>query len=77
MGCGWFTKIYNTTDKGNTWTKQSHPLTGEPFFRSIFFVNKNLGWIVGADGIILKTTTGGVSFVEEEKIDEVPTTVLT
>jgi hypothetical protein len=29
---------------------------------------------VGTYGIILKTTNGGVSFVEEEKINEIPTT---
>ena len=27
---------------------------------------------MGVNGIILKTTNGGVTFVEEEKIDEVP-----
>ena len=73
---GWasdvFYKIYNTTDKGNTWTKQLHPLASTPLFYSIFLVNKKLGWIVGADGVILKTTTGGVTFIEEEEIDEAP-----
>jgi len=34
------------------------------------------GWVVGDGGIILHTTNGGVSFVEEEKINEVPTEFL-
>ena len=66
-------EIYHTTDKGNIWTKQSHPIISEVFFTSIFFVDNNLGWVVGTDGIILKTTNGGVSFVEEKEINETPT----
>jgi hypothetical protein len=40
--------------------------------QSIYLVNNNTGWAVGGNGTILKTTNGGVSFVEEEEIDEIP-----
>ena len=43
-------------------------------FTSLTLLN---GWIVGDNGTILHTTNGGVSFVEEEQIDEVPTRVFT
>ena len=33
---------------------------------SVHFVNENTGWIVGASGIILKTTTGGEATVVED-----------
>ena len=32
---------------------------------SVFFVNHNLGFIVGQDGIILKTTDGGVTWISQ------------
>lgn len=34
---------------------------------SFSFVNSNTGWIVGFGGQILKTTNGGVTFIEDEK----------
>ena len=40
---------------------------------SVQFADLNNGWAVGDNGAILHTTNGGVSFVEEEHIDEVPT----
>lgn len=30
-------------------------------FQSLYFVNENVGWAVGSDGMILKTTNGGIS----------------
>lgn len=34
-------------------------------FRDIEFVNSNTGWAVGTGGIIVKTTTGGLSWVQQ------------
>lgn len=34
-------------------------------FQSIYFVNENVGWAVGSDGIILKTTNGGNSWTQQ------------
>ena len=32
----------------------------------VFFINKNIGWIVGDNGTILKTNDGGSSWIEQE-----------
>jgi hypothetical protein len=39
---------------------------------SVYFIDASLGWIVGNNGTILSTTNGGVSFIEEEQIGELP-----
>ncbi len=51
---------------------------------SIYFADLNNGWVAsygytwpfGEFGLIFKTTNGGVSFVEEEQINEIPTEFL-
>ena len=42
----------------------------------IFFTDISNGWAVGDGGTILHTTNGGVSFIEEEQIEKVPTEFL-
>jgi len=69
--------ILNTTDGGENWISQlvgEHPTitTTFPYISSLFFVDENYGWAVGPYGLILHTTNGGVSFVSEEVIDEIP-----
>lgn len=49
-------KIHRTTDGGATWTIQASP---SAWYFDVTFVNATTGWVVGTDGIILKTTTGG------------------
>jgi hypothetical protein len=44
--------------------------------RSVSFTDSTTGTVVGRGGKILRTTNGGVSFVEEEEIDEIPTEFL-
>lgn len=39
---------------------------------SVFFADANTGWAVGYGGTILKTTNGGVTFLEEEKMNSIP-----
>jgi hypothetical protein len=39
--------------------------------RSIHFINENTGWVVGELGLILKTTNGGVTFIEED-LSQIP-----
>jgi photosystem II stability/assembly factor-like uncharacterized protein len=66
-------KVLYTKDGGISWTTQvttTHPLN------SMTFVNQNIGWVVGFDGTIIHTTNGGVSFVEEEQMNEIPTEFL-
>ena len=55
---GWIAgrKIHRTTNGGATWTVQATPTEG---FRDVDFVSSTVGWAVGEDGVILKTTSGG------------------
>ncbi|MEJ2495102.1 MAG: YCF48-related protein [Ignavibacteriaceae bacterium] len=55
--------IIHTTDGGESWVKQ---IIGYPFgFWGVSFADANHGIVVGSHGIILRTTTGGVTWVEE------------
>jgi photosystem II stability/assembly factor-like uncharacterized protein len=63
--------ILKTTDGGNSWNQQIVNILES--FVSVYFVNENIGWVVGSGGTILNTTNGGVLFVDEEEITEIPT----
>jgi photosystem II stability/assembly factor-like uncharacterized protein len=63
--CGDRGIIYRSDDGGETWTPQ---VIGES--NSIFstcFTDARTGTAVGSNGTILRTTTGGVTWVEDEK----------
>lgn len=53
--------VVKTADGGNSW--QAHPLppTNE-YYRELFFVNENTGYISDKDGKLIKTTDGGLSW---------------
>jgi hypothetical protein len=55
-------RIRHTTDGGDIWIEQSSGVS--PWLYSIYFTSETSGWIVGAGGIILHTTNGGVVPVE-------------
>ena len=38
----------------------------------VSFIDANMGWAVGKNGTVLHTKNGGVSFVEEEELNESP-----
>ena len=63
-------RITHTTNSGNDWTTEFFE-TGIGLF-DVFFIDSLTGWVTGNKGLILHTTNGGVSFVEEERIDEMP-----
>ena len=53
--------MLKTADGGDTWTEVTPSLT-EGTLVDIFFLNEQIGWVVGAsgdDGLVLKTTDGG------------------
>jgi photosystem II stability/assembly factor-like uncharacterized protein len=53
-------KIHHTMDGGATWTiHQPPPGADTTQFQGVFFLNATTGWVVGENGLILKTTTGG------------------
>ena len=68
---GAFGTLLSTSDRGATWRK--HELSWnrliplitkvsgilQPNLNSIYFVNPEMGWIVGEFGLVLKTTDGG------------------
>jgi photosystem II stability/assembly factor-like uncharacterized protein len=57
-------KLIRTTNAGVNW----HTLLqgeGDPYF-DIYFANENTGWIAGYNGLILKTTNGGSTFIKNE-----------
>ena len=63
--------ILRTTNAGNDWIEQSSGTIN--YLRGVSFSDDLNGWVVGDDGTILHTTNGGVSFVDEEQIDAIPT----
>jgi photosystem II stability/assembly factor-like uncharacterized protein len=69
-------KIAHSTDWGYTWQMQESGVSD--ILWGIHFINDNEGWVVGQIssqwGVMLHTTNGGVTFVEEKQIDEIPTT---
>jgi photosystem II stability/assembly factor-like uncharacterized protein len=70
---GWIVgvnRILSTSDGGVTWTIQMSDTLN--VFSSVYFADVSNGWTVGDNGAIFHTTNGGVSFVEEKVIDEIP-----
>jgi len=47
--------LYKTTDGGHSWQR----FFADSLFTKIFFIDQNTGWLIGPDGLILKTTTAG------------------
>ena len=66
--------ILRTTDSGETWSIQWSDTLN--VFSSVYFADVSSGWVVGDNGTILHTTNGGVTFVEEEQLDEALTEFL-
>jgi photosystem II stability/assembly factor-like uncharacterized protein len=57
-------KLIKTTNAGVNWFTLAQG-QGDPYF-DIFFANEYTGWITGYNGLILKTTNGGSTFVSNE-----------
>jgi gliding motility-associated-like protein len=56
-------RLFKSSNGGLNWSVlvNSIPASSTTLFRS-FFVNDNLGWIVGSNGLVNVTTDGGTSF---------------
>ena len=64
--------ILGTSNGGNTWHLQhaeTSELVGE--IRSLWFLTDSLGWAVGDNGKVLRTSDGGLHWVELSKIPNV------
>ena len=62
--CGWYGEVYKSTDGGNSWLGLTSGVSSTTSLYGAFFLNENLGWIVGANGTILKTQSGGIGIQE-------------
>jgi len=62
--------ILRTTDGGNNWNEQTSGTS--VILQSVSFTDANTGTAVGEYGTILHTTNGGVTFIEDEKTNEMP-----
>ena len=56
--CGWYGEILKSNDGGNNWQRIDHKITTNTL-RGIYFINDTLGWVVGTNGLILRTINGG------------------
>src|SRR5690606_26116589 len=60
-----YNSIIKTTNGGNTWFHQDYEFGGfSTASRSVSFVDSQKGWIVGYDGLILRTTNGGTNWTQ-------------
>jgi photosystem II stability/assembly factor-like uncharacterized protein len=63
-GGTYFTIARRSTDGGQTWNVMDVPLN-DSIFLDIFFVNPQIGWVVGLNGGIAKTTDGGLTWTRQ------------
>lgn len=56
-----------TTDGGNTW---SSPVIFNERLYNVFFLNSNIGWVMGKNGLLQKTIDGGVTWVTQSITNE-------
>jgi photosystem II stability/assembly factor-like uncharacterized protein len=72
---GFFSSLYGgvilkTTDGGTTWIAQTYP--GDAMIFGVFFTDANTGTAVSGFGDIFHTKTGGVTWIQNHKMDEMP-----
>ena len=62
---GWFIgdQIIKTTDGGANFSSITNTTFPVNSFKGVFFINDNTGWLVGLNGVILKTQTGGITYI--------------
>ena len=46
------------------WVNEN-PVPNGNSLRSVFFINDNIGWIIGSDGFIMKTTNSGTDWIHQ------------
>ncbi|TVQ85013.1 MAG: T9SS C-terminal target domain-containing protein [Bacteroidetes bacterium] len=61
VGCHYIVK---TEDGGNSWVHTKHPQVRS--FNKVFFLDENIGFVVGSNAIFLKTTDGGDSWIKKD-----------
>jgi len=66
----WGYEIAKTTNTGVNWV--IHSFNTYVYLRAIYFPSVNTGWAVGGSGVILKTTSGGVTIGIQPISTEIP-----
>ena len=57
--------ILKTTDAGNTW--QQCPRVTTFGLTGVAYIDRNTATVIGINGVILRTTTGGVTWVQGDR----------
>jgi photosystem II stability/assembly factor-like uncharacterized protein len=57
--CGWYGQIFKSTDGGSNWIELNSGLSNTTTLYGIFFINDTIGWAVGQNGTIIRTSNGG------------------
>ncbi|MFC2103285.1 YCF48-related protein [Bacteroidota bacterium] len=70
VGSGTSGAIIKTTDGGENWFHQESGTVNS--FNSVYIIDSVTGWTAGI-GSIFKTTNGGVTFINEDETEEMPT----
>ena len=63
VGHGQYETIVKTIDGGETWNVINSKSTSG--LNAVHFIDENIGLVIGENGIVLKTTTGGITGFEE------------
>ncbi len=56
--------ILKSIDGGNSWTKIRETFQDQ-LMNGLYFINDLEGWVCGFNGVMLKTTNGGISWIRE------------
>ena len=61
---GWLIgdQVINTTNSGLNWVQMSIPYGSN--YKDVFFIDTLVGWMVSNNGLIIKTSTGGLSGIK-------------
>ncbi|MFK7925655.1 MAG: YCF48-related protein [Bacteroidia bacterium] len=67
----WHGTLLKTVDGGLSWYTLIQPFASPVNFNGVYFLDDQLGWIVGSEGNILKTSSAGGSVSLEDKINAI------
>ena len=59
--CGWYGQIFKSIDAGLSWNLLEVEGGSNTIYYGNYFIDEKTGWVVGANGTILKTNNGGVA----------------
>jgi photosystem II stability/assembly factor-like uncharacterized protein len=65
VAVGNYGTILRSANGGATWNVQQTVNADTDYFNAVQFVSGSIGWVAGDDGVVLKTTDGGFSWVDQ------------